>query len=176
MQTPEEKKLSRKNTVRKYYLKNKTKINEYISDRDKLPEVRKRRNELRILNRSENPALKRKEYDLNIARRRRSPLRKLANINNSNMSRKNKNSYKLKGIELWAIAKKQKMLCPFTGDKLTSENISLDHIIPRSKGGSNEPSNVRLVTKWVNLMRLNYTDEEFIKMCGKISNYCRIIK
>lgn len=84
--------------------------------------------------------------------------------------------YKLKPSDLLGVAKRQKLLCPFTGIKLTAQNISVDHIVPLSKGGSNRVDNIRLVHNMVNRMRLEYSDEEFIQMCHQISDYARTRK
>lgn len=75
---------------------------------------------------------------------------------------------KIKPFDLWKIAKQQKLKCALTGEKLTSENMSVDHLISKSKGGINIPSNVRLVLKSVNVARQTMTDDEFIELCRKV--------
>ena len=74
-------------------------------------------------------------------------------------------------FDLWKIAKKQKCKCVFTGQKLTSDNMSADHIISKSKGGLNVPSNIRLVLKPINIARQNMNDEEFVDLCKSVVNY-----
>lgn len=76
----------------------------------------------------------------------------------------------IKPFDLWKIAKHQKMTCPYSGLRLTNENISLEHIIPISKGGKNEIENIRLVHVWANLMKLNYSLEEFKIMVSLINS------
>jgi 5-methylcytosine-specific restriction endonuclease McrA len=71
-------------------------------------------------------------------------------------------------LQLWKIAKQQKCICAISGIKLTAENISIDHIVPVSQGGSNNISNIRLVHAKVNKMRNDYTMEEFLDLCKKI--------
>jgi 5-methylcytosine-specific restriction endonuclease McrA len=71
-------------------------------------------------------------------------------------------------LDLWKIAKKQKLICALTGVRLTSENISVDHILPKSLGGENVFSNIRLVTKSANSAKQAMTDKEFIAMCRRI--------
>jgi len=78
---------------------------------------------------------------------------------------------KITPFDLWKIAKKQKLLCSLTGDKLTSLNASVDHIIPSSKGGKNIVTNIRLVTKDANFMKNSHSDEEFLELCKKVVNY-----
>ena len=67
--------------------------------------------------------------------------------------------------DLWKLAKKQKMLCPLTGRRLATDNISVDHIIPLVKGGTHALSNLRLVRKEANLARHTLSDEEFYSLC-----------
>ena len=96
-------------------------------------------------------------------RTRRQVFRRLAKNSNKH--------YKLNFItafDLWKIAKKQKLLCSFTGQRLTIDNMSVDHIIPKSKGGLNIPSNIRLTLKSVNVARSNMTDDEFLSLCKLI--------
>lgn len=98
--------------------------------------------------------------------------KKLAEYSNRNFFRKGlKDYYLLTAFDLWKIAKKQKLICPFTGFKLTKENMSVDHVLPVSKGGSNHPSNIRLIHKWVNLMLGVHSDDDFLKMCQIIIDY-----
>lgn len=104
--------------------------------------------------------------------RDRHRFQKLAEYANRNFFRKNKKGYHLlTAFELWKIAKKQRLICPFTGHKLTKENMSVDHIVPISKGGSNAPSNVRLIHKWINLMIGVHSDEDFFKMCRTVLDF-----
>ena len=75
----------------------------------------------------------------------------------------------LKPIDLWRIAKKQKCKCALSDLKLNSETVSVDHIIPISKGGKNSIDNVRLVDGRINKMRNDMNDEEFFKLCQLVS-------
>ena len=52
-------------------------------------------------------------------------------------SRKGKR-YFVTAQHLWGIAKRQQMRCALTNRKLTKNNLSVDHIIPLSKGGTNQ--------------------------------------
>jgi 5-methylcytosine-specific restriction endonuclease McrA len=71
-------------------------------------------------------------------------------------------------LDLWSIAKKQKLTCPLSGEKITTKNISIDHILPISKGGTNDINNIRLVTFPVNIAKHTMTDAEFIQFCRSI--------
>ena len=59
----------------------------------------------------------------------------------------------------------QRGCCALSGERLTSANVSIDHIAPCSKGGTHELNNLRLVTKQVNIALQADSDEEFIAMC-----------
>lgn len=76
--------------------------------------------------------------------------------------------YRIKPFDLWKIAKQQKLRCALTGLPLTFDTVSVDHIIPISKGGLNAPDNLRLLHVSVNRMKLDYSDKEF-------SNICRLV-
>jgi 5-methylcytosine-specific restriction endonuclease McrA len=74
-------------------------------------------------------------------------------------------------LQLFGIAKKQKLICVLTGRKLTTENISLDHIIPLSISGDNTIDNVRLVVKDVNFAKQQLLDDDFVKLCQDVVNH-----
>lgn len=78
------------------------------------------------------------------------------------------NREKIFAFDLYKIAKRQKLLCALTNEKLTVENCSVDHIIPKSKGGRNIVSNIRLVTLNVNRAKGNQLDGEFFDMCRNV--------
>lgn len=80
-------------------------------------------------------------------------------------------SDKLTPANLWEIAKKQKCLCALSGLRLDAETVSIDHIIPVSKGGKNIPENIRLVNGKINKMRNDMTDNEFINLCRAVSKW-----
>lgn len=62
----------------------------------------------------------------------------------------------------------QKCRCALTGERLTVDNVSIDHIIPVAKGGTNELSNLRLLTKRVNNALWDSSDEDFISLCKRV--------
>lgn len=97
--------------------------------------------------------------------------KKLSDYANRTFHRKDKLDYKLTSFDLWKIAKYQKLICPVSGYKLTKHNTSVDHIIPISKGGTNHPSNIRLVDRTINLMILAQSDAEFFKICLHVVNF-----
>lgn len=73
--------------------------------------------------------------------------------------------------ELWRIAKKQRLVCPLTGYKLSLQNISLDHKIPLGRGGTNKPDNLQFVSYHANLAKHHLLDKEFITLCHIIAKF-----
>lgn len=68
--------------------------------------------------------------------------------------------------------------CYLTGvkiDFLDRESFQLDHIIPVSKGGTNDIDNMGLCCKNANIAKSNMTKEELIELCRKIINHNKII-
>ena len=72
---------------------------------------------------------------------------------------------------LEAIMKLQKGKCYYSGQTLTLDNVSCDHLQPLSRGGEHVPSNVVLCTKEVNQMKGTMTESEFIAICLEIGSY-----
>lgn len=71
--------------------------------------------------------------------------------------------------ELKELIEKQNYKCALTGDIISfNDNIELDHILPTSRKGTNELSNVRWVTKQANRLKNNLTDKELKILCNKI--------
>ena len=65
--------------------------------------------------------------------------------------------------ELIDLFESQNGLCAVTKNSLKlGDTASLDHIIPLSKGGTHEISNLRFVHLWINIMKMNEMDEVFI--------------
>lgn len=73
---------------------------------------------------------------------------------------------------LQEIYDRQKGICPYSGKKITiGLNAELDHIKPRSKGGTNEISNLQWLDAEINAMKLNHTEEEFKNLIKIIYNH-----
>ena len=73
----------------------------------------------------------------------------------------------------WKLLKelllKQNNKCGLTGENISLDTeIELDHIIPTTKNGVNELSNLRWVTKDANRLKQNKTDSELKELCKKI--------
>jgi 5-methylcytosine-specific restriction endonuclease McrA len=69
--------------------------------------------------------------------------------------------------ELFCLLNHQNGICPYTGIKLViGDNASLDHKIPKSKGGGDDLDNLQWLYFGifdVNKMKWNLTDKEFIE-------------
>lgn len=71
--------------------------------------------------------------------------------------------------ELKKLIEKQNFKCALSGDQISfDDGIELDHILPTTRGGNNDLSNVRWVTKQANRLKQNLTDIELKELCKKI--------
>lgn len=64
--------------------------------------------------------------------------------------------------------------CYLTGQSIDlskPKTYQFDHIIPRSRGGSNELDNLGLCTTQVNLAKRDLTAEEFINLCKIVASH-----
>lgn len=56
-------------------------------------------------------------------------------------------------------------------DLTKTQTYELDHIVPRSRGGSNSIDNMGLVTKDINQAKRAMTDKEFIALCKMVAEH-----
>jgi hypothetical protein len=79
-------------------------------------------------------------------------------------------TFKNGGVEtLESLWKEQAGICALTGEKLIpGQNASIDHILPRCRGGANGKSNLQWVTKEVNYFKRARTSNELIQMSLKV--------
>ena len=76
--------------------------------------------------------------------------------------------------DLMNLMKKQNFTCALTGDKLKwGGDIELDHIIPKSRGGKDELSNVRWVSKIANRVKQSLIDSELFEICQKMLTFSK---
>jgi CRISPR/Cas system Type II protein with McrA/HNH and RuvC-like nuclease domain len=63
-------------------------------------------------------------------------------------------------------------VCALTGDAIPFETMEgvaeIDHIRPRSRGGSDDVANLRLVIRAANRAKGDMLDEEFFTLCEKV--------
>lgn len=60
------------------------------------------------------------------------------------------------------VLKRENQICSVCGNSVKDENVEFDHIIPWSKGGSSEESNIRLLCSRCNKKRGNKFEDEFL--------------
>lgn len=67
-----------------------------------------------------------------------------------------------------ALLMRQQYRCALTGDELTPNNSSLDHIMPISRGGRHHVDNAQALLRDVNRAKGTMTNEEFVALCRKV--------
>ena len=70
--------------------------------------------------------------------------------------------------QLERILKAQKYRCFLTGRPLTPADVSVDHLVALSRGGSQDVSNLRLVTRGANHAKSNLLLQEFVELCRDV--------
>lgn len=71
---------------------------------------------------------------------------------------------------LLELLKSQNYKCAYTGETLIlGDNASVDHKVPRSRGGTNTLENVQWVIWRVNRSKTDMTHDEFLSMCKSIA-------
>ena len=74
-------------------------------------------------------------------------------------------------IDIENLFIRQNYKCIYTGEELIpGKNASIDHIIPKSKGGNNDISNLQWVSKKINNAKRDMTHEEFVNFLNLISS------
>jgi len=73
-------------------------------------------------------------------------------------------------LAIKTLIEKQKYKCRYTGKELIpGVNATIDHIIPISKGGTNDIENLQWVTERINRIKNDMDHDEFISLCKYIS-------
>lgn len=70
--------------------------------------------------------------------------------------------------DILALLEKQQHRCAYTGHTLTPGNVSADHFVPVSEGGTHDIDNIRLVTRDVNRAKGAMPFADFVKMCKDV--------
>lgn len=72
------------------------------------------------------------------------------------------------GKQIMELIETQQYRCALSGRELTPETASLDHVIPLSRGGKHDISNLQVLDHQVNAAKGTMTMEEFTAMCGDV--------
>ncbi len=76
--------------------------------------------------------------------------------------------------ELEQLFEDQKGVCPYTNIKIElGKNAALDHIVPKSKGGTNDIDNLQWVHLWINKMKNDTPDDEFQVELKEFTESCK---
>lgn len=97
----------------------------------------------------------------------------ILNTNLCLIEKKNKSETQCKRIAFSAevknkVYRRYNGRCGICGSQVDSENFTIDHILPLSRGGKNELSNYQLACTKCNALKSNYTDTEFARSITKI--------
>lgn len=72
--------------------------------------------------------------------------------------------------ELLDLFNKQEGRCAYTGYPIIiGETASIDHVIPRTRGGTNDIENLHWTTWFINRVKSNMTHNEFVSMCHHVA-------
>ena len=152
----------------KYYHNNKFKLLPAMRERakksyDKNPELKLEKGRIwKIKNKERHLELKETHKIRSFFKYRATTLRKHGVTLNTNDC----------ATKLFWIWIKQKGICAYTGRKLHYDKTThIDHIIPRSKGGSNHPDNFQFICSEANQAKSNLTHDEFVMLIKQIMNY-----
>ena len=70
---------------------------------------------------------------------------------------------------IFELIERQNYQCALSGRQLTPESASLDHIVPLSRGGQHDLSNLWIVDHQVNSAKGTLTVEEFVALCREVA-------
>lgn len=75
--------------------------------------------------------------------------------------------------DLRALWESQNGICGLTGQPLVAQAgaAQVDHILPVSRGGSHDITNLRWVIKAANLSKRDLTDDEFLQLCLQVAQW-----
>lgn len=75
---------------------------------------------------------------------------------------------RIKDARLLLLLKKQGFRCPYTGRKLSPATTDVVFHVPLSRGGLNEPENIRLVHRDVAEAKAGMTFDELVSLCRDV--------
>lgn len=76
---------------------------------------------------------------------------------------------KVTSSTLMEMLHSQGFKCNLTGQPLSPANMTLDHIVPLSRGGVHDISNAQIILDVVNKAKGTMTNEEFIALCHQVA-------
>lgn len=71
------------------------------------------------------------------------------------------------------MIEKQQFRCALSGRTLTPESASLDHILPLSRNGVHDITNLWVVDHRVNAAKGTLTLDEFVNLCGDVVSFTK---
>jgi hypothetical protein len=71
--------------------------------------------------------------------------------------------------QIMELIERQEFRCALSGRELTPETASLDHVLPLSRGGTHDISNLCVVHHHVNAAKGTMTVDEFVAMCREVA-------
>lgn len=157
--TPEQREKERE-TQRRWYLNNIEKVR-----KTKRESMKRRRDANPELAREKQKEWRNKRIDECRSKLRTYTRRRFFWSASMHLRQENRATYK----ELARLYRGQKGHCALSGRKLQKGLIHLDHIVPLSKGGTDEIENLRWVCKDANLAKRALTDNEFIQLCCDVA-------
>lgn len=83
---------------------------------------------------------------------------------------------KFSDYEKKSVYAKCNWTCAICGNPVKYKKMTVDHIIPLSKGGTNAMDNLQLACKRCNLMKADFSPDEFIRKIREITKYQRTVK
>lgn len=73
--------------------------------------------------------------------------------------------------EIMQLLEKQEFRCALTGQKLTPDTATLDHILPVCRKGPHTIENAQVILKEVNRAKGTMTNEEFVELCVAVARH-----
>lgn len=95
-------------------------------------------------------------------------LRHSATNSRTRIKRAERQSGDVTANNLKAMGDSQGWRCALTGDKLSVDNVAVDHIVPMRLGGAHTMRNVHLVTQEANRAKGGLPLRAFVKLCRKV--------